>query len=241
MQYISYVFSYNSTQNFGINMRNYNPNFTADKTEHSVDEGRITYTSSNGSEIIIHYDNTITDKDPSGKSIYKIEYHSDKEYFFITGLDEIEIEFSAVTDMVQSGFNNVFELLSDQRAWIFGSPSKDKIFASDADGSMVWAMDGNDKIWSGEGSTRFIYRRGEGRDKIFDFDTEKDLMDFQTLGKKLDSWKEVKSHLSNKNGNTILKLGKTKITWKDINKKELNDDNFIFNWWEVPNEPDLVL
>ena len=58
---------------------------------------------------------------------------------------------------------------------IVGNAGADKLYGQKGNDTL-WGGAGNDSLWGGDGNNTFIFRAGEGTDRIFDFDDDDDML-----------------------------------------------------------------
>ena len=97
------------------------------------------------------------------------------------------------------------------------------ILRGDAGNDTLWGGAGNDSLWGGDGDDTFIYKAGEGTDKIFDFDDDDDMLKIL----KSDGSAGGKFTKSNFSGETLSLTisGGGKVILNDVDR----DDRFNIN------------
>ena len=95
---------------------------------------------------------------------------------------------------------------------LLGGSGNDMIFGGEGSDTLTGGA-GNDELWGGEGSDEFIYRKGDGKDVIYNFSDEDSL-----------TFNNLTFTTSYKNDALIFKVGNTSnaITLKDFNASTFN-------------------
>ena len=75
-----------------------------------------------------------------------------------------------VTDEIYGGAGNDSILGNAGNDKLYGEAGNDKIYGGSGNDSL-WGGAGNDKLYGGAGKDVFVYKPGEGTDKIFDYES----------------------------------------------------------------------
>jgi Ca2+-binding RTX toxin-like protein len=103
---------------------------------------------------------------------------------------------------------------------LFGLGGNDKIKGMAGD-DVIEGGKGNDKLWGGEGADTFVFKSGEGRDLVNDFDVTKDIIQIKGV-KGISSIEDVLAHAKQKGNHVEIDLGKNdKITLKFVKLADL--------------------
>lgn len=121
---------------------------------------------------------------------------------------------------------------------LFGLGQNDQLWGGNGNDTL-WGGDGFDKLWGGNGADSlngrqgadwltgnagkdsFIFARGDGNDRVLDFQNNVDSLVFQGLGSKSD----VLSHARNANGNVIFDFaGGDSVTVENTTLAQVSDD-----------------
>ena len=104
---------------------------------------------------------------------------------------------------------------------LLGGSGNDMIFGGEGDDTLTGGA-GNDELWGGEGSDEFIYRKGDGKDVIYNFGDEDSL-----------TFNNLTFTTSYKNDALIFKVGTTAnaVTLKDFTATtfNINGESYQFN------------
>ncbi len=106
-----------------------------------------------------------------------------------------------------------------------GLGGNDKLHGGSGNDTLIGGT-GNDMISGGTGSDLFVFKPGEGRDFITDFDVTADRIDLRAFA--AHDLGDVLAHTSMVKGNATINLEGTTIVMQAVTKGMLHADDFIF-------------
>jgi len=110
---------------------------------------------------------------------------------------------------------------------VYGGKGNDKVYAGAGD-DLVNGGEGNDWMWGGAGYDVFAFEKSSGKDKIYDFNVEEDMIDLSALG--FDSWKDVKVAMHATRKGVVIELGDhNSVELLGVKSKFLSEKNFILD------------
>jgi Ca2+-binding RTX toxin-like protein len=111
-----------------------------------------------------------------------------------------------------------------------GGLGKDVVIGGDGN-DVINGWGGNDVMTGGNGIDVFIFRAGDGKDKITDFETggaNHDVIDLREY-EGLDAFSDIKGAMKQSGDDVLIELaGKTDIRLQDVELSDLTGDHFLF-------------
>ncbi|MGV3551732.1 Ig-like domain-containing protein [Rhizobium sp.] len=109
---------------------------------------------------------------------------------------------------------------------IGGGSGNDKINGGNGN-DIIAGWSGNDVLTGGKGADTFVFDDSSNRDRITDFGNGADKIDLSEVSG-INSFKQLKAHMTEVKGDTVIDLPGGSVTLEDVRISELSKSDFLF-------------
>jgi Ca2+-binding RTX toxin-like protein len=144
--------------------------------------------------------------------------HSTRSVTLIEDFEELRLLGKKSTDGTGNGAANE----------IYGNKG-DNVLHGKGGNDLIRGGRGDDEVFGGNGADDFVFKVGDDRDTVMDFDLALDQVALTEFG--FDNFAEVQVLMSQHGDDTWISLGGgDRVILKDVDKDNLTEDNFLFGY-----------
>jgi Ca2+-binding RTX toxin-like protein len=113
---------------------------------------------------------------------------------------------------------------------LWGGWGRDKVYGNGGQ-DFICAGKGNDRAWGGKGADTFMFRDGDGRDKVLDFDATgkvHDVIDLALVSEIKGWWDLKKNHLDEVDNGVWIRAEGVEVLLKGCDFNDLDKSDFLF-------------
>ena len=177
-----------------------------------------------------------------GNDVYTLGKDSAASLFDSSGDDILRTTVSYTADPTQGieafqaiGHKNI-NLTGDGKSNTLGGNAGNNHLSGRSGHDILDGGAGHDILKGGADSDHFYFHKGDDKDVIMDFDTagpDHDMI-YLTHVKSMDSFADIKSHMSLDHGDTVIDLGHgDRLTIRDVKPGELSAEDFNLNGFDL--------